>query len=148
MASRLGSAGFNKRAGNFHVKFEELFGLIKVSAAQVVKEHTYKLKKDLQLVWPVDTGRSKKAWKVVGHRSGWTLINNARNPETNFNYVGDLWYGSSKQLPYGGWPVVNVRRLKMEADLVDLQMDKAASRVRSLIRRGRSPFFLCGYIPF
>ena len=122
---------------SFQVKWEDMFYLISAPAKEIVRKHTYGLKDDIQKVWPVKTGKSKAGWKVAGHPAGWTVYNTVKNPVTGYAYVPDLWRGKSDQLPFGGDPIVRMRRLMLITDLKHLQLRKGGA-IAALRRRGLS----------
>ena len=123
------------------IAFSELFGVIKKAAKEVIRENTYELKEDIQRVWPVKTGASKAGWKVAGHARGWTVYNHVVSPE-GFDYVPALWNGSSQQLPLGGDPIVQRRRLLLLKSLRKMQFNAKTGGTAALRRSNGSSFNL------
>lgn len=106
------------------VRWEDLFGITDRAVKEVIKKHSYALKEDIQAAWPVKTGKSKAGWRVYGHRYGWTVSNNVVSPEGH-DYVPNLWLGmpiGSPQLPNGGDPIVQRRRVLLEKDLKRIKL--------------------------
>ena len=67
----------------------------------------YDLEASFKKEEPVDTGRSKAAWRVENHFNNIKLINDAKDPITGMHYPHLLFNGWSKQLPLGHWPTYN-----------------------------------------
>ena len=75
--------------------------LIKENFNEVLDEQTKNLQTDLKAAWPVDTGRSRAGWKQQPTLDGYSVTNDITTPD-GYDYVGDLWMGSSRQMPDGG----------------------------------------------
>lgn len=126
------------RSGSNTVAFKDLFGVIKKSAQKVIRAHTHALKRDIQTVWPVKSGASKAGWSIGGNQHGWSVYNSVRG-ERDYNYVVDLWYGSSQQLPAGGDPIVRRRKELLLKDLQKMQFNPSTGGYTVLRRAGKSP---------
>lgn len=92
------------------VRFEDASRAIQRSANKVLKKHAVYLKEDLKAAWPVKTGASKAGWRVQNRGAGYAVTNNVKSP-SGFDYVTKLWHGSSSQMPLGGDPIVQRRRI-------------------------------------
>ncbi len=106
--------------------WEEAEIAIKQGLDKTIERSMHNLKNNLQLEWPVDTGRSKEGFDVVQsqnpipHTQGWAVVNYVVNPDTKESYIPDLWKGlpwGSKQLPFGADPIFDTWFYKFQDNL-------------------------------
>jgi len=121
------------------VTWDQLFGIIEKDVKAVIQEQARELKFDVQEAWPVKTGRSKAGWKLGGNQYGYFIFNKVKNPETGFDYVPLLWYGSSSQMPQGGDPIVRRRTIILLQELKKIKWNKRRRRYDTIKTRTGRP---------
>lgn len=99
------------------LSWDQLTPHLKKKASDIVERNAMQFFRDIVRVWPVDTGRSRAAWKIEEIATARWLVSN------NVNYSQYLWVGlpvGSKQLPNGGQPILNATVRKLERELREL----------------------------
>ena len=95
--------------------FGQLEAKLYHNATAIVGKHAQTFHADIKLAWPVDTGDSRRAWKLSRSGTEWAIENNVSY--SGILFVGRVGKRGSNQLAAGGYPILKANILRLKSDL-------------------------------
>ena len=101
--------------------WEQAEASILASLDNVLDNSVTELTQNIKMEAPVDTGKSKAGYQKITVSNGYAMINQVFAPD-GFNYVEQLWFGWSQQLPQGHYPTLIKFKVKLMYDLETMNL--------------------------